>query len=153
MNDLVENTWEIELTSDCQCWSCTECGVGYVGAEDEQKCEECDKDLERADSCFGCWDDSESNFYDALEEWRKEVGVAWEKIRIKGVGMGWTSSSGEAVVDFDKALRALTINGDFRIEAKWQGKNFSARRWSHDEPMGSAHFEFLLVKYDEEEEG
>jgi hypothetical protein len=36
----------------------------------------------------------------------------------------------------------------FRLE----GGVFSARRWSHDEPMGSAVFEFGLVKYADRED-
>ena len=63
-----------------------------------------------------------------------------------GVGMGWQSKSGSAEVEFDKALKSLTINGDFRITAKWEGKTFTASRASHDEPTGSAKFKFTLIK-------
>lgn len=151
MGEVTEQKWEIELTSDCQCWDCLTCEVGQVGADDESKCDECDNLLTRSDTCFGCWDDSENSFYEALREWRKEVGVDWDWVRINGAGMGWDSREGYALVKLDKALQPLTLRGDFRIEAKWEGKTFSARRYSHDEPTGSAKFVFTLVKGDDEE--
>lgn len=147
--EVKEKFWSVTLNSDCQCYDCDACGVGFIGADYEQKCDECGVVLKHSNSCMGCWDDSESNFYDALYEWRKEVGVAWNLVRIDGSGMGWTRSQGSAVVPLDKALKALTLNGDFRIEAKWDGKTFGARRYSHDEPTGASFF-FTLVKGEEE---
>lgn len=149
---VMEKTWEITLNSDCQCYDCLTCEVGVVGADYDQKCDECEGVLTHADSCFGCWDDSESNFYEALNEWRKEVGVDWDLVRITGTGMGWDSRSGYAITKFDEALKALTLRGDFRIEAKWEGNEFSARRYSHDEPMGSAKFVFTLLRHEQEGE-
>jgi hypothetical protein len=148
--ELKEKVWEVELTSDCVCYDCTTCGVGYVGAEYEQKCDECEATLTHADSCFGCWDDSESNFYEALAEWRKEVGVDWNLVRIEGTGMGWQGRNGYAVAKFDEALKSLTLNGDFRINAKWEGNSFTARRASHDEPTGNARFVFTLINEEDE---
>lgn len=150
--EVKDKFWEVELTSDCVCYDCGKCGVGYVGADYEQKCDECETTLTHADSCFGCWDDSESNFYEALSEWRKEVGVDWDLVRIDGVGMGWQGRSGYAITKFDKALESLTIRGDFRINAKWEGNSFTASRASHDEPMGGARFVFTLVKENDEDE-
>ena len=125
MSKVKDKTWEIELTSDCTCT---------------------DEDGVVSNDCFGCWDESESMFYEALNDWRKEVGVDLNWIRVNGVGMGWQSKSGSAEVEFDKALKSLTINGDFRITAKWEGKTFTASRASHDEPTGSAKFKFTLIK-------
>lgn len=147
--EVVEKKWEVTLNSDCQCYDCDKCGVGYVGADPGNKCDECEGQLIGADTCMGCWEDSESNFYEALEAWRKEVGVSRDLVRIEGTGMGWQGVSGYAVKPFDKSLEALTLRGDFRIEAKWEDKTFSARRYSHDEPTGSAVFTFTLI----EEEG
>lgn len=133
------------INSDCQCYDCNKCGVGYTGGESGQQCDDCLSGvLENANSCMGCWDDSESHFYDAIFEWRKEVGVDRDMVRIDGRGMGWTKSMGSAVVPIDKALKALTLNGDFRIDVEWSGRSFSARRYSHDEPTG-ASFYFTLV--------
>jgi hypothetical protein len=147
--EMSEKVWEITLNSDCQCYDCVKCGVGYVGTDPGQKCDECEVELVSADSCIGCWDDSESNFYEALEAWRNSMGVNHEVVRIEATGMGWQRVSGYSVKPFNKALEALTIRGDFRIEAKWEDKTFSARRYSHDEPTGSAVFNFTLI----EEEG
>ena len=149
---VTEKTWSITLNSDCECYDCLACEVGVVGADSNQKCDECEGALTNADTCFGCWDDSERSFYEALAEWRKEVGVTWDLVKIEATGMGWDKRSGHAVVKFDEALRPLTLRGDFRIEAKWEGKTFSARRYSHDEPMGSAVFSFTLVKEEDEDE-
>lgn len=138
-----EKVWEVTLNSDCQCYDCNKCGVGYVGAEYGQLCE-CGEKLINADSCMGCWEDSESNFYGALASWKKELGLDYDLVRIEATGMGWNKDNGYAVVKLDNSLKALTINGDFRIVAKWEDKTFSARRYSHDEPTGSAVFNFSL---------
>lgn len=142
-----EAYWQIELSSDCRCFDCNDCGVGYVRNEDGEKCEECDKELTPSDSCFACWDDSKSSFYDALEAWRDKVGVTWDLVRIDGVGLGWNKDSGYAIKRFKEVLEALTIRGDFRITATWDGANsFTASRASHDEPTGSARFTFTLMR-------
>lgn len=148
--EVKEKVWEVTLNSDCQCYDCPKCGVGFVRAEYGQKCDECAVELVSSDSCAGCWEDSESNFYEALESWKKEVGVDWDYVRISGVGVGWMRSSGYTEVPLDTCLKSLTINGDFRIEAKWEEKTFSARRYSHDEPTGSAVFTFTLIEEEEE---
>jgi len=141
------NYWTIELTSDCRCFDCNDCGVGYVRNEDGEKCEQCYKELTPSNSCFDCWKDSKESFYDALEAWRDKVGVTWDLVRIDGVGVGWNRDSGYAVKKFDEALDAITIRGDFRITATWDGANtFTASRASHDEPTGSAQFTFTLIK-------
>lgn len=145
---------KVTLHSDCLCWDCPKCSFGSVCSYDdyEPKCGDCDDQaLVRSDSCFGCWEDSETNFYDALYEWRRNVGVDWRWVRISGKGMRWTRDSGELIIAFDESLKALTINGDFRIEVEMKDKSFTARRYSHDEPTGSAVFEFMMIKKDEDE--
>lgn len=138
------------LNSDCQCFDCNKCGIGYMGGESGQKCDDCTGGvLEHANGCMGCWDDSKEMFYQSLYEWRKEVGVSWNLVRIEGSAMGWTRSKGSAVVPLERVLEALTIRGDFRIEVQLQGKSFSARRYSHDEPTGASFF-FTLVKGEED---
>lgn len=138
------------VNSDCQCYDCNKCGAGYVGGENEQKCGDCnDGVLKNASDCMGCWDDNKYTFRETILEWRKEVGVDWGLVRIDGSAMGWTRSRGSAVVPIDRVLEALTIRGDFRIEVKWEGKELSAVRYSHDEPTGASFF-FTLVKGEEE---
>lgn len=141
--------WSIEITSDCRCYDCNECAVGYVGVGYGLKCEECKKELTSANSCMGCWEDSESSFYEALEAWREKVGVTWDLVRIDGSNLGWDKNSGYTIKKFKESLKGLTINGDFTITAEWDGANsFTASRASHDEPMGNAKFIFTLIKED-----
>jgi hypothetical protein len=64
--------------------------------------------------------------------------------------MGWQRSSGEAVVDFDKVLDALKINGDFNLRFKQEGTVLTATRSSHDEPTG-AGFSFTLIQGEDED--
>lgn len=125
MSAVKDKVWEIELTSDCSCY-------------DEEG---------NTTDCFGCWEDSEELFYEALEGWRRKVGVTWDLVRIDGVGLGWNKDSGYAIKRFNEALKALTINGDFRITATWDGAtSFTASRASHDEPTGGARFTFTLIR-------
>lgn len=148
--EVAEGAINFVLNSDCQCFDCNKCGMGYINAEYEQKCDDCTEGvLKHSNTCMGCWDDSKEDFYQAIYEWRKEVGVDWNLVRIDGSAMGWTRSKGSAVVPMERALDALTIRGDFRIEVKLKGKELSARRYSHDEPTGASFF-FTLVKGEED---
>ena len=119
----------VELTSDCTCTN---------------------EDGTPSTDCFDCWDDSVWLFKDLMNTWRKTVGVNWNTVRITGRGMGWQSTSGEAVVSFDKVLDALKINGDFTLRFKQEGTVLTATRSSHDEPTG-AGFSFTLVQDEDED--
>jgi hypothetical protein len=126
------NTMEkvtVELTTDCICTN---------------------EDGTPSTDCFDCWDDSVWLFKDLMNTWRKTVGVNWNTVRITGRAMGWQRTSGEAVVDFDKVLDALKINGEFTLRFKHEGTVLTATRSSHDEPIG-ASFSFTLVEDEDED--
>jgi hypothetical protein len=137
----------VSLTSDCQCYDCKKCNTGYIRYDGYgEKCDECSTELIPSIECFGCWSDSKESFYEALKDWRNKVGKDWDTVKIEGTGMGWTGASGTATKPFEKALEALTLRGDFRITAIWEGKTFTATRASHDEPTGGAKFVFTLIE-------
>lgn len=106
----------------------------------------CDSD------CYGdCYTDSVDNFNVIVKMWLEaNKGSATDTVRIDGVAMGWESRSGYAVVEVAKILPTMTLNGDYRLRFSFDGKELTAQRWSHDEPMGSPHFVFSFVADDYE---
>jgi len=114
----------VKLTSDCRCTN---------------------EDGTASDSCFDCWQDSVELFKEMMSDWRKAVGVDWNTVKITGSLVGWRRKSGYGLVGFDKVLDSLTINGDFTLDFKHEGKVLTATRYSHDEPTG-AGFSFTLIQ-------
>ena len=130
---------KVELNSSCCCSQCESCGIGYMTGEDS--CHECDGPLTQlTDGCSGyCWDDANYAASELIETYLKEMDNP-KRLRIEGRRMGWQSRSGWADVraTWEELRDALTINGDFRIEMKLEaGGILTARRWSHDEPVGA----------------
>ena len=75
-------------------------------------------------------------------------------LRIEGTGMGWQSRSGylEINATFKDLLEALTFSGDWTLRFYFEGDGLSVRRWSHDEPMGSARFNVIPMEADDADE-
>jgi len=110
----------------------------------ESNCTCTNEDESPSDDCFGCWDDSLSNLEYLKEEWLKRLGgEKFSLVVSHGKGMGWMKTSGMAQVRFDELHRAVTLNGDFTITFTLEGKELTAVRSSHDEPMGGARFRFV----------
>lgn len=123
MSDTLEKI-EATITSDCTC-------------EDEYG---------NANFCYGCYEDDLEFLRDeVIAKWVEVNGYASNTVRIDGKGMGWQYLNGHKVIALDDVAKSLNLQGDFRIVFTLQGTELTARRWSHDEPMGSAVFTFELV--------
>jgi len=65
-----------------------------------------------------------------------------EYFRIEGRNMGWQHQGGHIVVPSNKVVEALTLNGDYRIVITLPNEGditeFTAVRYSHDEPCGAS---------------
>ena len=100
--------------------------------------------------CFGCYDDSVEYLKEIISTWRERAGIDADLVRIEGRGMTWQSMSGHAITNLDTLYKALTINGDFRLEFTLEGETLTAMRYSHDEPTG-ASFTFMPEREDTED--
>lgn len=102
--------------------------------------------------CWGCWDDSKELYAEMLEAWKRAISFNEGKqvVRIDGRAMTWLRRDGYAVVEADKVLDALQINGDFRLVFTLEGTDLKCVRYSHDEPVG-AYFSFSAMEQPEEE--
>jgi hypothetical protein len=101
--------------------------------------------------CLGCWDDSKELYAEMLEDWKKAVDFGDEQVvRIDGRAMTWLRREGYAVVDADKVLDALTINGDFRLVFTLDGAELTCIRYSHDEPTGASFSFSPMVQVEED---
>lgn len=122
-----------------------------VKIELDSNCTCTDEQGDWAGECFGCWQDNKDFFNELLQEWKTVVGynentnVVW----IAGTAMGWQRRSGHAVVEADKVLDALSLNGDYRLVFTFDGADLTCARYSHDEPTGAS---FTLTMHTVEEE-
>lgn len=145
MEDKKTNARWMEIQSNCVCAWCETCEMG-TWTNDEMKCDECGGKLEWSEWCHDCAEMVLACWADLLDEWLAANGSP-TRVRIDGAGMGWTRSGGHTTVDAtaDAVLDALTFNADWRVRFELEGPNMTARRWSHDEPMGSATFTLAPV--------
>jgi hypothetical protein len=114
----------------------TECDCQYYDDNEE---------LQPSLDCYGCYDDELSNLTYELKAWAEANGYdEYTEIRIDGSGMGWTRASGFTTCTIAEIPKALTINGDYRIDFMFSEdyKRLTAVRFSHDEPTGTGLFSF-----------
>ncbi len=104
----------------------------------DSSCTCTEEDGSYADFCFGCWDDSNELYAQMLEDWKKAIAFNDEQVvRIDGRAMTWLRRDGYALVEADRVLEALKINGDFRLVFTLEGSELKCVRYSHDEPVGA----------------
>jgi hypothetical protein len=111
----------------------------------------CELDGEYSPECWGCYDSDKTEVLAELDEWLTRNGMD-ASIKISCKSMLWTHSSGYAVVsaDPDAIFDALTLNGDYRLAFTWDRDDvLTVTRYSHDEPTGTAPFEFEPVAEDD----
>lgn len=132
MSSLLEPMAVTVLQSDCSCYS------------DESLAEQ-EAEGAVAD-CYGdCWDIAKDDLGFHFDDWLRsfDKDQLQEILWVGAEGLGWLRRSGECLVrcDFEELLRLFMIDGDFRLEFTFYGgSELVVRRWSHDEPMGSARF-------------
>jgi hypothetical protein len=121
------------LTTDCHCELYDEETGEFVPSNGSE--------------CFGCydtdWDDFIENLY---TPWLAVIGADDDSdILVTGTGMGWQGRAGWIIVTARDLHSAMTINGDWRIEYRFDGTALTAVRYSHDEPTGTGVFTFTLA--------
>lgn len=139
----------LEISSNCQCYHCQSCDVGCIGLPDDGRCLDCGNELTSTTWCDGtCWEDSTY----LGEEMLREYVAAYDdtkRLRIEGRRMGWRNLSGYVDIrsNWQDLLNALRIDGEFTIKLEIDGDGiFTARRYSHDEPVG-AYFSIYPIKH------
>lgn len=115
----VITTREFEISSDCSC-------------------EHYDEDTDTSspsDECFGCFSDDKENFkYEILAPWLEANG--WDEdtvVYVFSANMNWNRVAGWTNVYAREAIDCLTLNGDFTLRYKLDGKDLTCVRSSHDE--------------------
>ena len=124
MTELLED-WTSTLSTECQC---------LVLDDNDQEV--------TPSECLECGEWMLEDAHLILEEWQKRNSNP-EAALITGANLGWQRLSGYSIARgyvyevLTKAiLKRLMLDADFRLELKIQGKDLTATRWSHDEPMG-----------------
>ena len=98
--------------------------------------------------CSGdCYEWQKEDVFALLGEWQLLNNVDEDDIiRINASSVGWQGRSGYKDTDILELHGALSLNGDFRIEWYLEDATLTARRWSHDEPVGTGLFTFEVFK-------
>ena len=98
--------------------------------------------------CSGeCYEWQKEDVFMLLGEWQLANGVDEDDtIRINASSVGWQGRSGYKDTDILELHGALSLNGDFKIDWYLEGNELTARRWSHDEPVGTGIFTFDILK-------
>ena len=99
--------------------------------------------------CYGdCYEWQKEGVFELLGMWQTLNDIDEnDHILIDGSGLGWMKQSGYKWTTMSELHGALALNGDFRIE--WyldENNTLTARRWSHDEPVGTGLFTFTQYK-------
>jgi hypothetical protein len=114
-------------------------------------CENYDEDTDTstpAEYCYGdCYQDNRDNLYhEIVKPWFERNDLAFEdKVLVVCKNVNWDHVDGvtTAVCDREGFIDALSINTEWRLDFRLDGNRLTARRYSHDEPMGSAEFFFV----------
>ena len=98
--------------------------------------------------CSGeCYEWQKEDVFALLGEWQLLNNVDEDDIiRINASSVGWQGRSGYKDTDILELHGALSLNGDFKIEWYLENNELTARRWSHDEPVGTGLFTFEIYK-------
>jgi hypothetical protein len=99
-------------------------------------------------SCDGyCYEWQKEDVFELLGLWYVGNGIEEDDpILINAESIGWQNRSGFKWTTPMELDGALSLNGDFRIEWYLEDNELTARRWSHDEPMGTGLFTFVAYK-------
>lgn len=125
---MITETLMATVSTDCQCDYFDEETQTYLPS----------------DECFGdCYEWQKEDVFHLLGEWKTANGIDdYDPILIECNAIGWDKRSGYKFVEMINLDGALSINGDFRIEWYLNNDVLTARRYSHDEPVGSGLFTF-----------
>ena len=106
-----------------------------------------DDDGNPANDCWDCYQTAEDNLHYMIVDWLGENDAQSDAIvEIKGKDMTWQRLDGAAEVNANSILSTLELErAQYRIQFELNGKELTAKRWSHDEPMG-ASFTFNIKK-------
>lgn len=127
---------EFELTSNCICHDFNE-DTGEFTESNE---------------CFGCFDDEKSNFkYEVYQPWLEANGFDDDTlIYVFSKAMRWNNVAGWTNIRASEVADCLTLNGDYTLRFKLDGKDLTCVRSSHDE-LG-ALFTFTKAEENEDDE-
>ena len=131
-------TIEATITNDCTC-------EVYDEETDSTKLDEYGYPA-RPDYCYGdCYTESVSDFMENLvKPFAEQKG--WkldDPIKVEANGLTWQGLTGHAFTTLERLVDTLSINGDYRLEFQYDtlAETLTARRYSHDEPVGTGVFQ------------
>ena len=124
--------YTVSVTTDCVCYT-----------ENDETGEH-----DFSNECFGdCYESQKEDVFWLLGMWQTLNDIDEnDPILIQVDKIGWTNASAYKWTTMLELHGALALDGDFRIEWYWEDGELTARRWSHDEPVGTGLFTFTAHK-------
>ena len=126
-----------------------------VGISSDCVCTDYDDETGEAvasDWCFGdCFNDAVEVFEELIVSPFVLAHPELHRFKVEGKNMGWQRRSGFAeIMPYARDIVSqLSLNGDFRLLASFEGGDtFKVVRFSHDEPTG-ASFVYTILKEDD----
>jgi hypothetical protein len=106
------------------------------------------EDGSMAEECFGdCYEWQKEGVFELLGMWYLANGIEEDDpILIENDKMTWRNVGGYKWTTPMELDGALSLDGDFRLEWYLEENELTARRWSHDEPVGTGLFTFTHYK-------
>jgi hypothetical protein len=100
------------------------------------------------DYCDNCYEWQKEDVFELLGQWYLANGIEEDDpILIEVDKLGWRNASAYKWTTRMELDGALALDsGDFRIEWYLENGELTARRWSHDEPVGTGLFTFTHYK-------
>lgn len=144
---------DFEITNTCQCYTCIECSLGYVGS-DGSPCENCDGTVEFSNYCFDCLSDDKAIISETAKAWFAANPAPDDVYIVEGSGMGWRGRSGTKVITSEADVSdAISVDSDWTqswfIDPKAKGE-FKASQ-SHHDSLGEVYMIRPAMKAEAEE--
>lgn len=99
------------------------------------------------DECDNCYEWQKESVFELLGMWQLRNNIdESDPILIEVDKLGWRNAGAFKWTTMLELDGALALNGDFRIQWYLEGNDLTARRWSHDEPVGTGLFTFTAHK-------
>ena len=97
--------------------------------------------------CENCYEWQKEDVFYLLGEWQLRNNIDEnDPILIEVDKLGWRNASAFKWTTMIELHGALSLDSDFRIEWYLENGELTARRWSHDEPVGTGLFTFTHYK-------
>lgn len=97
-----------------------------------------------ADFCDGCYESTKFAIEALVFTWAERNEYTNDVVLVSSEACLWNNIKISRVIDSDRLVEFLSLNGEYTLYVQLDDKTLSVRRTSHDEPTG-AYFSVSMV--------